>query len=178
MPVMEVKSIFTGRRGVSLPFTDYCEPIIHEDIQLQDVMDDIIHYGKECGWKFLELRGGERFLPNAVPSAHYFCHTLDLSQNEERILSSFRKSNQRNVKKAISKGVEVKLSHSFESIDEFYRLNCLTRKQHGLPPQPYHFFRKVHDHVLSENLGFVVLASYEKKNIAGAVYFHFGKNAI
>src|SRR5438128_2551771 len=27
LPIMEVSSPFTGRRGVSLPFTDFCHPI-------------------------------------------------------------------------------------------------------------------------------------------------------
>ena len=39
MPMMEVKSIFTGLRGVSLPFTDYCRAIITKEFQLQDMID-------------------------------------------------------------------------------------------------------------------------------------------
>lgn len=178
VPIMEVRSVLTGRRGVSLPFTDYCEPIVDKNIQIQNVMNAIIQYGKKLSWRFLEIRGEKAFLPNTLPSSHYFCHSLDLSQNEQRIFSSFRETTQRNIKKAISRGVEIHLFRSFESIKEFYRLNAMTRKHHGLPPQPYHFFRKVYDHILSKNLGFVALASYEGKNIAGAVYFHFGKNAI
>ncbi len=34
IPVMEVKSILTGCRGVSLPFSDYCDPIMTERIQI------------------------------------------------------------------------------------------------------------------------------------------------
>ena len=33
VPVMEIDSFLTGKRGVSLPFTDFCEPIIRDDIQ-------------------------------------------------------------------------------------------------------------------------------------------------
>jgi hypothetical protein len=58
IPLMEVKSFLTGSRGVSLPFTDYCEPIIDKSIQTQDVINYIVTYGKRCGWKSLELRGG------------------------------------------------------------------------------------------------------------------------
>jgi lipid II:glycine glycyltransferase (peptidoglycan interpeptide bridge formation enzyme) len=54
----------------------------------------------------------------------------------------------------------------------------MTRKHHGLPPQPYHFFKKIYDHIISKNLGFVVLASHENRNIACAVFFHFGDKAI
>ena len=178
IPVMEVRSMLTGRRGVSLPFTDYCEPIIDKNIRFQDVIHVMTQYGKKHSWKFLELRGGKAFLPNTISSSHYLSHSLDLSQNEERIFLSFRETTKRNIKKAISGGVEVKLFQSFESIKEFYRLNSMTRKHHGLPPQPYHFFEKVYDHILSKNLGFVMLASYEKKYIAGGVYFHFGEKGV
>lgn len=61
---------------------------------------------------------------------------------------------------------------------EFFRLNCLTRKEHGLPPQPLKFFKKVYEHLISKGLGFIVLASYKGVNIAGAVCFHCGGKGI
>jgi hypothetical protein len=178
IPIMEVKSVFTGRRGVSLPFTDHCEPIFHKTIQLQEVIHALIQNGKKQGWRFLELRGGKTLLPNALPSSYYFGHSLDLSQGERQIFSNFRESTKRNIRKAISKDIEIQFLQSFESIKEFYRLNSITRQHHGLPPQPYHFFKKVYDHILSKNLGFVILASYQKKMIAGGVYFHLGEKAV
>jgi lipid II:glycine glycyltransferase (peptidoglycan interpeptide bridge formation enzyme) len=54
----------------------------------------------------------------------------------------------------------------------------MTRKEHGLPPQPYAFFKKIHEHVISKDHGIVMLASYRQRPIAGAIYFHFGSNAI
>ncbi len=41
-----------------------------------------------------------------------------------------------------------------------------------------YFFKKVYEHIISQNHGFVVLASYNKNVIAGAIYFHFGDRAI
>ena len=64
------------------------------------------------------------------------------------------------------------------SLKEFNRLNCITRKLHGLPPQPYHFFEKIYEHIISQKKGFVVLAYYQNKPVAGAVYFHFNGQAI
>lgn len=178
LPLMEVKSFLTGQRGVSLPFTDYCDPIVSGDIHFQEVFNYLIEYGKQASWKFIEIRGGRDFLHDIPSSSYYYGHTLNLSQNEEQIFCSFRSSTRRNIRKAIREGVEVKIDNSLESIKEFYRLNCMTRKHHGIPPQPYYFFEKVYDYIISRNYGFVVLASYKGKNIAGAVYFHFGKKAI
>ena len=178
IPVIEINSILTGRRGVSLPFSDYCEPIIDKSVQFKDFLAQIIKHSKKNKWKYLELRGGERLLNDTKPAAQYLGHTLNLSQNEGQIFSSFRNSTVRNIKKAEKTNVDVKLYNSLDSIKQFYILNCMTRKQHGLPPQPFKFFKKVYDHIISKEMGFVVLASYQKKYIAGAVYFHFGEKAL
>jgi len=178
IPVMEVNSFLTGKRGVSLPFTDYCKPIIANGISFQNLLEHIIENGKKCGWKSLELRSSSDLLPSTMPSITYLGHTLGLDNGEQEVFSNFRDSTKRNAQKAVKEGVEVKIDHSLESVKEFYRLNCMTRREHGLPPQPFHFFKKIYDHVISRNLGFVILASYSGKNIAGAVYFHFGEKAV
>ncbi len=178
LPLMEVKSFLTGQRGVSLPFTDYCGPIVARDIHFMEVFEYLREYGKQAGWKFIEIRGGRSFPQDFPHSSYYYGHILNLSRNEDQIFSNFRSSTKRNIKKAMREGVEVNTDNSLESIKEFYRLNCMTRKDHGLPPQPYFFFKKIYDHIISKNQGFVVLASYKGMIIAGAVYFHFGKKAI
>jgi hypothetical protein len=178
IPVMEVNSFLTGRRGVSLPFTDYCNSIVDGSIQFQDLFEHIMDYGKNCRWKSIELRDGNNLLPSSFPSITYLGHVLSLSKKEDQIFSSFRDTTKRNIRKAFKEGVEVGISTSLDSVKEFCRLNCLTRREHGLPPQPLHFFKNLHDHVISKDLGWVVLASFQGKPIAGAIYFHFGKKAV
>ncbi len=178
IPVMEVNSFLTGKRGVSLPFTDYCEPITSDGMKFENLMNSITGYGKKVGWKYLEFRCGKDLSPSSLPSCTYLGHTLCLTKDHENLLSSFRDSTRRNIKKAVKGGVKAEISGSLESIKEFYRLNCITRRQHGLPAQPFGFFKKIHDHIISKNLGLVVLASYKEKAIAGAVYFHFGNKAV
>ena len=178
IPVMEIKSFLTGKRGVSLPFTDYCDPIVSGNVRFQELLEYIIEYGKKRGWKCIELRGGNGLLPSGRPSLTYLGHTLYLSDNHDGMPSTFRDSTKRNIRKSIKEGVKVELLQSLDSVQEFYRLNCMTRKDHGLPPQPYYFFEKVFNYVISRNLGLVVLASFEEKPIAGAVYFHLGEKAI
>lgn len=203
VPLMEVNSILTGKRGVSLPFTDYCEPIVDGGTQFQDLFKKIIEFGKSSGWKYVGLRGGEKYLipqsairipqsegPASVPlapcalrlaifpSEKYLGHTLDLSKGEEEIFSNFRDSTRRNIKKALSQGVVVKIHNDLAAVKEFCRLNSMTRKIHGLPPQPFHFFQRVYDHIISKGAGFVALASHSDKFVAGAIFFHFGDKAI
>jgi lipid II:glycine glycyltransferase (peptidoglycan interpeptide bridge formation enzyme) len=178
IPIMEVKSFITGRRGVSLPFTDQCEAILEKEDDFEDLFKAIIDYGKKLGWKYVELRGQNQFLNSRIHSSCYYIHTLDLTPLEDKIYSSFRDSTRRNIKKAIREGVTVDICYSMDSVREFYRLTCMTRRQHGLPPQPFFFFKKIYDHIILRDQGIVLLASYKGKVIAGAVFFHFGDSAI
>jgi lipid II:glycine glycyltransferase (peptidoglycan interpeptide bridge formation enzyme) len=104
-------------------------------------------------------------------------HELDLREDEEEVFSRFRDSTKRNIRKAIKEGVEVSTSTSEESVSHFYRLNAFTRRRHGLPPQPYSFFKNLHRFILSEGKGFVALALFRQKPVAGATYFHSGEKA-
>lgn len=175
---MEVRSVLTGKRGVSLPFTDYCEPITGEGESFQELINELIIYSKRAGWKFIEMRSGN-CLPEEIPfSSFFYGHTLHLSEDEEQIFSSFRESTKRNIKKSIREGVKVTIYNSLKSVTEFYRLNCMTRKEHGLPPQPFYFFKKIYDHIIANGRGIVVLASYNDINIAGSIFFYFETRAI
>jgi len=178
VPVMEIKSFLTGHRGVCLPFSDYCEPVIIGNHRFQDMFQFIIDYAKKAGWKTIEFRGGSNLFSDSPALTEYLMHTVDLSRNEDEIFRGLRSSTKRNVKKAVKEGVEVEISSSFDSIKEFYRLNCVTRKKHGLPPQPYNFFMKIYEHIIVESQGFVVSASYKGKIIACAVCFHYGGAAL
>jgi hypothetical protein len=74
--------------------------------------------------------------------------------------------------------VVIRIDQTGDTLKEFYRLNCLTRKRHGLPPQPFTFFKSVRDHLLSKGFGIIVSALYEGRIVSASVFFHFGKNAI
>ena len=181
LPCMEIKSILTGNRAVSLPFTDYCEPIIEQGLSTEifrRLLNNLISYGKKASWNSIELRCQISLPQQVSPSYTCYGHTLDVSKKEDETFSAFRDSTKRNIRKAIKEGVKVEISNSLDSVKEFYRLNYLTRKDHGLPPQPFRFFEKVYEHVLSKDKGFVALSSYEDTYIAGAIYFHFGENAV
>lgn len=170
-PIMEVKSMLTGVRGVSLPFTDYCEPINASGIELLDIISFVAEYARKHHWKFIESRGGH--YPGETPSTSVCRHTLDLTLGVAEIFSRFDSSTKRNIKKSRREGVKVNICRSLDAIKKYYRLHCITRKRHALPPQPGAFFRNIYEHVISKNLGFVALAFHGKTNIAGSIFFNF-----
>ncbi|MBW1929160.1 MAG: peptidoglycan bridge formation glycyltransferase FemA/FemB family protein [Deltaproteobacteria bacterium] len=178
VPFMEINSFITGKRGVSLPFTDSCPIISPDEGRFTQLFHQIVEHGKQAKWKYIEFRGGQEFFRNEPPSLTYYTHDLDLTKDEEGLLASFRNSTKRNIKRAVRERVKVQISHSLDSVRHFFFLNCKTRKRHGLPPQPFRFFKKLHEHVISKEQGFVCLAQYEGKAIAGVIFLVFGKKAI
>src|SRR5262249_11991062 len=68
-------------------------------------------------------------------------------------------------------GLRVEFSNCFDSIRTFYALHCLTRRRHGLPPQPLRFFENVARTVLAQGHGFVATVRLEDKPVAAAVFF-------
>lgn len=177
VPMMEVKSIFTRLRGVCLPFTDHCEFIRDDNSsQAEDVVNFMKEYAREYRWRFIELRSGN--YPNQTPSTSFYGHILDLTVGDDQLFRRFADSVRTNIRKAIRVGVEVRIDKSIDGVRQYYRLHCITRKRHCLPPQPYRFFKKTYDHIISKNLGFVALAHYRGVNVAGAVFFNFGEQSI
>jgi len=178
IPVMEVNSFLTGKRGISLPFTDYCTPIADSEDHLKTLTEKLIDYGKQAGWMHLDLRGGMNFLEKSPASASFVSHELDLSGNEKQIFKSFRGSTRRNIKKAARENIRVTFENSWQAVDIFYRFHSKTRKHHGVPPQPKKFFKKIFEFIINRDKGFVALGYYQGIPVAAAVFFHFGKKAL
>ena len=175
---MEIKSVLTGKRGVSLPFTDLCDPITLNENQFKGIIDNIFRHGKKAKWRYIEFKGGKSIFQDSPVSSYCYHHSLDLTRNEQDIFSSFKSNTRRNIKKANKQGLKIDFLNSLESVRFFFRLNCVTRKLHGLPPQPFYFFKKIYKHIISRKKGFVVLVSFKESYIAGAIYFHFRDNVI
>lgn len=178
IPLMEVRSPFTGRRGVCLPFSDACEPLIFDQDAVDSVRDRVISFARERRWRHVEIRGGKSFQP-AFGSIAKFCgHTLDLRRPIEELTNRFDSSVRRAIRKAERSNVSVLVARNRQAISDFYRLHVQTRRRHGLPPQPISFFLSIYEHIIKTGLGFTVLAQRESRPIAAAIFFRFGKNAL
>lgn len=178
LSVMEVKSWLTGIRGVSLPFTDHCEPFASSKEPLQSVFEAARQHGRKRAWKYLEIRGGADWFGGAVPSVSFFGHTIKLNSDPDAVFSTFDNSVRRAIRKAEQSALSVEISQSLESIRSYYDLHCRTRKRHGLPPQPFKFFLNIYREILSQNLGMVVSTRQSNRVIASSVFFHSGNEAV
>ena len=179
VPMMEVRSPFTGCRGVCLPFSDFCTPLLFDKAQAGPVLDKLSELGRERNWKYFELRGGRETLPAAaVPATQFYGHKLPLSGSSEDLLARVASPVRRAIRKAEKSGVHVQLTRTRDAILEFYRLHIRTRRRHGLPPQPLSFFLNIYEEIVKAGQGFVVLAKRGSRFLAAAIFFQFGKNSV
>lgn len=179
IPLMEVASPFTGRRGVSLPFSDFCSPLVFEQLEGATLMEQLMELGLQRKWRYFELRGGRDALPfEAAVCNKFHGHKLDLTLGAEELFARFDSSVRRAIRKAEKSVIVIEAGKSWASMLEFYHLHSRTRRRHGLPPQPLGFFRNIHREIIGAGLGFVVLAKIALRPVAAAVFFHFGKRAL
>ena len=144
-----VYSRITGRRMVSLPFSDHCEPLVERPEDLDRLLHALeIDCAKER-WKYVEIRPRT---PCAVPpgrlepnQAFYF-HAVDLSPQLNEIFHRFhRESTHRKIRRAEREGLTCEEGRSAALLEKFYQLLLRTRRRLRLPPHPRDWFRNLVD---------------------------------
>ena len=178
LPLMEVNSWLTGRRGIALPYTDDCEPLYSDAAAVRKLIQAATEFGRKRGWKSVEWRGGRELFDAAPVSLAFHSHTVNLMTDEEWMFARLDSSVRRAIRKAEKSGVTVEISQSLQAMKVFYSLHCKTRRKHGLPPQPFGFFQNVFEHILSKKQGMIAIGSCQERPIAASVYFQLGARAV
>jgi hypothetical protein len=139
-----VESWLTGRRLVSLPFSDHCDPLIDEPSDMDTITAALEKEIFRDEWRYMEMRPLRRLeLVTALPQASipYTFHLLDLSPDVDTLYRNCHKnSTQRKILRAEREGLRYREGRDEELLDCFYTLQANTRKRHSRPPQPKHWF--------------------------------------
>src|SRR5271165_6539363 len=134
IPMMEVRSPLTSRRGVCLPFTDFCGPLMFGEGGSAAAINKLSEVARERKWKYFEVRGGKSFAGSAAPALAFYGHTLDLRGGPEDLLSRLKSPARRALRKAERSELSVQVARTREATLAFYRLHVRTRRRPGLPP--------------------------------------------
>ena len=139
-----VESWLTGRRLVSLPFSDHCQPLVdtEEDLALiSTALEQELHQRQ---WRYIEMRPLHPFqLHTRAPhmTLNYSFHELDLRLDLATIFRNFHKSSiQRKIRRAEREALRYCKGSTEMLLDDFYALLKVTRQRHGVPPQPRRWF--------------------------------------
>ncbi len=178
IPVMEVDGFLTGKRWISIPFTDYCEPL-YEDISiLMRLTAGIIELSRERNIPAIELRWEYPYRNEINYDEKYVYHVMPLSSERESLFHKVNKRTREYIKSSIKKGINISLDTSEEAMKKFYRLQLITRKRHGIPVQPWKYFYLLEKNIISQGMGFILLAHFDNQCIAGIVCLKWNKTII
>lgn len=175
LPVMEVSSPLTGRRGVALPFADFCPPLSEGAEDVSELYAFAMEHGRRRNWRYFEARGGFNRWRGAKASVAFFGHRIPLASGDSTMFREMDGAVRRGIRKAEQAGVKVEFGNTAESMQTFFALHRRSRRRHGLPPQPVEFFENIVRHVFQPGHGFVAIARHEGRPIAAAVFFSTGR---
>jgi hypothetical protein len=176
VPLMEVSSRLTGVRGVCLPFSDFCPQLYFDQKMSKPVLDVLLDLGHARRWKYLKLRGAPT--NSAANAAGFYSHLLNLERTESELFQSFSSSVRRALRKAERSPLKTEIATSSEALKKFHHLHCMTRRRHGLPPQPWSFFENIQREIIARDNGFIIVAREGNLAVASAVFFLWKDKAL
>ena len=171
----ELEDIF-GKRIISLPFSDYTEPIIASESELYNVLNFLKEF--YCNHTIIVKYHGtmdESQICGFENIRQAVCHRIDLDKNIELIWQSTNRAFKKGVKKAQSHDLFVNRYNVSDGINIFHQmLTDLRRKKLNILPQPKSFYMRMFYHFIRKEQGNLWVTYLKDKPIAAAILLHSG----
>lgn len=173
LPLMMVKSRFTGIRLSSLPFAAYCDPLLEKG-RLSQFITFIFDRYPRIDYLELKFRHDQSYDTASSRVTDYMTHILEITRPMDELFQSFHKTSvQQRIRRAKREKLTFRLGHGEGDIRSFYHLETATRKKHGLPPAPISFFFNLWRYFQKEAFVFLPMIEYRDKVIAAAILLRF-----
>ena len=173
LPMLEVKSLLTGRRWVSLPFTDHCEPLYTGRESLHELAVGLVRLYQDASAPRIELRSALLTHAAMYRGPQYVLHTLRLDPDADAVASRFHRTHWQNTRTAEERGVRIEIGEELAHLRAFYRLQLDTRRRQGVPAQPWEFFDLLGRKILEQGLGVVLLAYKGDQCVAAGLFMYW-----
>lgn len=140
-----VASWLTGRRLVSLPFSDHCEPLVGSAADLPDLLAPALEELRKGVIKYIDIRPVSlEFSEGQGEGETYYLHLLDLRPNVEQLYKNLHgDSIRRKIQRAEREKLTLESGSDEKLLAAFYDLHVITRQRQQLPPHPLQWFRNV-----------------------------------
>jgi len=165
------------RRIVSLPFSDFCDPLVSTPAEWAAVTSGVLsaedRFHLRCLHSELPLSD-----PLLTPVGRARWHAVDLRREAEAIWQSIASSARRSIRKARDEGVQVRVGESLDDVRAFFELHLHVRKhKYHLLAQPWPFFEQLWSHLLSQGHGRLLLAERDEQVLGGVLLLEWGGTA-
>ena len=169
-PLFNIRSRITKNRLCSVPFSHECGPI-GDEATVNLLISEGINFYKDLNVNHLEIRDYVIF-DGFQRQNTFSTYILELSSNIEEVWKKLDKGSVRwAIKKSQKSGVSVNTTKNMEELKEFYELNCMTKKEIGVPCHPWEFFKNLF--TLFEEYISLYVARCGDEIIGGGVMVYF-----
>ena len=176
----EIDSWITGRRLVSLPFSDYCDPLADSIESDNKLLEAAIEFARKNHCRYTEIRPCSTSLrPTGCAwrkSQQFYRHVLSLRATEGELYTRLHADCiRRKVRRAEKEHLGYIRGTGESHLQDFYQLLLQTRRRHGVPPAPLEWFRK-----LSQSMGDhlkIRLATKDGRPVAAVLTLNFRTTA-
>ena len=164
---------FLGPRIVSLPFSDFCDPLVRHRTDWELLSRGLLDRDRP-----IKLRSLHSRVPLARDSLEMVgrlgWHGIDLRRDPDRIWEEMAGSARRAIRKAEAEGVEISRADGLSDLRAFFELHLRVRKnKYGLLAQPYRFFESIWERFMAEDRGVLLLARSNGQVIGGVMYLEW-----
>jgi len=178
LPLVEVRHLHGGRKWVSLPYTDYCPPLVSDKSEEEQLVIALGHASESAGARRVEVRA-----PLAGGSASgdvALRHVLALDGDPAAIYAGFHRSQvQRNIRRAEREGLTIRQATREQDLTgTFYQLHVRSRRRQGVPVQPRRFFRLLWERAIGTGLGSLLIVEASGQPVAAAVFLAWNRTMI
>jgi Acetyltransferase (GNAT) domain len=165
---------FRGRRLISLPFCDFCDPQVSDATAWTSIASQLMEQGCPIRLKTVHndvVRGDGRF----EASVSDLWHAIDISADQEMIWNSIKPVARSRIRYAQKHGVEVTIGDSVAEVMEFFAMHAHVRRtKYQLLAQPEDFFTNIQSVFGSTGDLHVAIARLSGEPIAGTLYIRHG----
>lgn len=178
LPLFIVQSPLTGRKIVSLPFSDISGPLASTDSALRLLLNRACDVADDQHAKYVQIRSARGDLrsiqPRLVVDTRYADFVLGLEEDPDVLWSDPLMAKVRgHVRKAVRSGVTVSRGETTRDLRAFYALHRRTTKKHGMPAQPFDYFLNLVRILAADCHVRLLLAHHEGRTIAASIFIGF-----
>ena len=147
IPFCGVTSWLTGRRLVSLPFSDHCEPLVDDPAALVEILDQVAGDAQRNGCRYIQVR--PRSEVGAAGTAMFqreemnYLYALDLRPDLDSLWRGINRNNHRGIRRAELGTWRRIVGRDARFVRAYFALHVMTRSMLGVPPQPLAWFQNL-----------------------------------
>jgi lipid II:glycine glycyltransferase (peptidoglycan interpeptide bridge formation enzyme) len=144
-----VESWLTGRRLVSLPFSDHCDFLADDEAEVSAIELALASQLQRENLRYVETRplhSLDSRMFGTCSTYSYCWHHIDLEPSLDELFHSCHKDcTQRKIRRAEREELRYEEGQTESLLNSFYELVLLTRRRHTLISQPKRWFRSLID---------------------------------